>query len=163
MKLCGLLIGIFAGFAINASRKDKDYSGGDVIFMIVVGILASIAITVFLSMMVPIFAPTTDYDYSFSIYSADPAAKVFVLENNGDTYTYRRKTAHGFRSESIPVDISYIDYSTDGTTKVFVDATKQFDTDSWKHTGFFFFEGDWEPTVIVDKYVITIPEGSIVR
>lgn len=164
MKLCGAIIGAFLGYAIVSRIKDpKGFSKNDFITVIIFAIFVGFIVSGLASLMAPAFAPTTDYDYSFNIYSADPSSKVFVLEEYGDTYTYKRKTADGFRSESIPTNISHINYSTDGTAKVFVDATKFHDTDRWKKRGFLFFENQWTPMIQVDKYIITIPEGSIVR
>ena len=164
MILIGIIVGLFLGYAIRSRIKDPDYfTKGDFIFAIIFGIFIGFIGVGFVSIMAPIFAPTTDYDYSFNIYSADLNSKVFVLEENGDTYTYKRKTADGFRSESIPTNISHINYSNDGTAKVFVDAKKLYNTERWKRRDFLFFEDEWEPTIQAEKYIITIPEDSIVR
>lgn len=164
MKLFGIIAGLFLGYAIMFRKKEPEYfSKTDFIVVIIFGIFVGFIGSGVISLMAPIFAPTTDYDYSFNIYSADPNSKVFVLEENGDTYTYKRKTADGFRSESIPVNISHINYSNDGAAKVFVNAEKLYNTDEWEKNGFLFFEDEWEPTIQVEKYIITIPEGSIVR
>ena len=164
MKLFGIIAGLFLGYAIMFRKKDPDYfTKGDFICTIIFGLFIGFIGVGFISVMAPAFAPTTDYNYSFNIYSADPNSKIFVLEENNDTYTYKRKTADGFRSESIPVNISHINYSNDGTAKVFVDAEKRYNTDEWGKHNLLFFEDSWEPTIHVDKYIITIPEGSIVR
>lgn len=164
MILIGIIVGLFLGYAIRSRIKDPDYfTKGDFICTIIFGIFIGFTGVGFISVMAPVFAPTTDYDYSFNIYSADPNSKVFVLEENGDTYTYKRKTADGFKSESIPINISHINYSNDGTAKVFVDAEKRCNTDVWGKHNLLFFEDKWEPIIYVDKYIITIPEGSIVR
>lgn len=164
MKLCGAIIGSFLGYAIISRIKTpRSFSKSDFVCVIIFAILVGLLVTGLLSLIAPAFAPTTDYDYSFNIYSADPTSKVFILEEYGDTYTYKRKTVDGFKSESIPTNISHVNYSTDGTAKVVVNATKFHDTDRWKKRGFLFFENEWTPTIRVDKYVITIPEGSIVR
>ena len=164
MKLFGIIVGLFLGYGIRSYIKDPEYfNKTDFIVIIIFGIFVGFIGSGLISVMAPVFAPTTDYDYSFNIYSADPNSKVFVLEENGDTYTYKRKTDDGFRSESIPVNISHINYSNDGTAKVFVDAEKLYNTEEWKKNDFLFFENQWEPTIQVEKYIITIPEGSIVR
>ena len=164
MILIGIIVGLFLGYAIRSRIKDPDYfTKGDFICAIIFGIFIGFIGVGFISIMAPTFAPTTDYDYSFNIYSVDPNSKVFVLEENDDTYTYKRKTADGFKSESIPVNISHINYSSDGTAKVFVDAEKRYNTDEWGKHNLLFFEDRWEPTIYVNKYIITIPEGSIVR
>ena len=164
MKLFGIIVGLFLGYGIRSYIKDSEYfNKTDFIIIILFGAFVGFIGSGVISVMAPIFAPTTDYDYSFNIYSADLNSKVFVLEDNGDTYTYKRKTADGFRSESIPTNISHINYSTDGTAKVSVDAKKLHNTENWKRRGFLFFEDQWEPTIQVEKYIITIPEGSIVR
>lgn len=164
MKLFGIIVGLFLGYAIRSYIKDPDcFSKSDFIVVIIFGIFVGFIGSGAISLMAPVFAPTTDYDYSFNIYSADPNSKVFVLEDNGDTYTYKRKTVDGFRSESIPVNISHINYSNDGTAKVFVDAKKLYNTEEWKRRDFLFFEDQWEPTIQAEKYIMTIPEGSIVR
>ena len=163
MKLCGIIIGCFLGAAIITAKNDKTFSKEDFIGSVIFGIFAGVIGAGLISLMAPVVAPTTDYDYSFNIYSADHTSKAFVLEEYGGHYTYTRNTSNGYRTESIPTNISYIEYSKDGTAKVFVDATKYYNTDGWKKTGFFFFEKSWEPTISVDKYIITIPEGSVVR
>lgn len=164
MILIGIIVGLFLGYAIRSRIKDPDYfSKGDFICAILFGIFIGFLGVGFISVMAPAFAPTTDYDYSFNIYSADPNSKVFILEENGDSYTYKRKSEDGFWSESIPINISHINYSNDGTAKIFVDAEKRYNTEEWKKYSLLFFEDSWEPTIHVDKYIITIPEGSIVR
>lgn len=164
MILIGIIVGLFLGYAIRSRIKDPDYfTKDDFIFAIIFGIFIGFIGVGYISVMAPLFAPTTDYDYSFNIYSADPNSKVFVLEENEDTYTYKRKTADGFKSESIPINISHINYSNDGTAKVFADAEKRYNTDEWGKHNLLFFEDRWEPKIYVDKYIITIPEGSIVR
>lgn len=164
MKLFGIISGLFLGYAIRSRIKNPDYfTKGDFICAIIFGLFIGFIGVGFISVIAPSFAPTTDYDYSFNIYSADPNSKVFVLEENDDTYTYKRKTADGFKSESIPINISHINYSNDRTAKVFVDAEKRYNTDEWEKHSLLFFEDSWEPTIYVNKYIITIPEGSIVR
>lgn len=167
MKLAGILIGIFIAEAIisiyNYYCEEHKIEWGISVLLVTICIVGGIMLSGLVSLMAPALAPTTDYDYSFNIYSLSNNSETFMMDESGGYYTYMRKMADGTRSESIPTDISYIVYSDDAKPNIQVDAVKYYDTGKWKKTGFFFWEPEWEPTISVNKYIITLPTDAIVR
>ena len=167
MKLAGILICIFIAEAIisiyNDYCKQHKIDWGCAALLVIICIIGGIALSGLASLIVPIFAPTTDYDYTFNIYSMSKKSESFCIDENSGYYTYMRKMPDGTRSESIPADITYIVYNDDVKPNVKVDAVKYYDTCKWKKTGFFFWESEWEPAISVNKYIITLPTDAIVR
>ena len=153
----------FFGTGLAFILMDYKKNGlADSIAFIILNIILSFLVAGIISMMYPAFCPTTEADYSFNIYSIGKGEQ-FIIEENDGYYTYNRKFSSGIKTESIPVDKTFIVYDDNKTPSVRAQGEKLFDNSKIRGKNIFFFDGQDPSSLQIEKYTMTLPTNAVVR
>ena len=159
MKLFCTFFGIGLAFVL---RDYKENGLAESIAFIVLNMILSFLVAGIISLIYPACCHTTEADYSFNIYSIEKGEQ-FIIEENDGYYVYNRKFSNGIKTESIPVDKTFIVYDDNKAPSVRAQGEKLFDNSKVRGKDIFFFDGQDPSSLQIEKYTMTLPTNAVVR